>query len=229
MTHLTIIIPVLDEASIINVALDNLKPIIKKLPIEIIVSDGCSKASTINAINPISHKNIKKIQSKKGRASQMNAAAKIAKSKILLFLHADTKLSIDAGRQILDACKNENIAGGAFDLGIDSSSLVFRFIEKAASVRSRLTRIPYGDQAFFIKSGIFKKLKGFKNISLMEDIEFAQRLKKNNYKIEFINTKVYTSARRWKKQGIIFTTLRNICLSSLFYLGVSPEKLKKYY
>jgi hypothetical protein len=40
---------------------------------------------------------------------------------------------------------------------------------------------------------------------------------------------VITSARRWESDGILYTTMRNQILVRLFYLGISPDRLAKYY
>jgi hypothetical protein len=92
-----------------------------------------------------------------------------------------------------------------------------------------MTRIPYGDQAIFLKKEIFDRMGGFKNIPIMEDIDLMHRIKHAGYKIRFIPEQIRTSPRRWEKEGIVFCTIRNILLSTFFYIGVSPETLKKWY
>ncbi|MCG8549608.1 MAG: glycosyltransferase family 2 protein, partial [Desulfobacterales bacterium] len=144
-------------------------------------------------------------------------------------LHADTVLPANAFQTILQVCRGKNVAGGAFDLSIGDSHPAFRIIEKGATLRSRITRIPFGDQAIFFKTKCFWALGGYQPIGLMEDVDIMLRLKKKRYKIHFISDPVVTSARRWKKEGLIYTTIRNWMLQLLFYMGVSPEKLKEYY
>jgi hypothetical protein len=96
-------------------------------------------------------------------------------------------------------------------------------------IRTRLTGIPYGDQAIFIKRDIFAGMNGYQEIPIMEDVELMRRIKKSGYKICIIPQKVSTSPRRYEKEGVIFCTLRNWMLMSLYLLGVEPEKLVKYY
>jgi GT2 family glycosyltransferase len=124
---------------------------------------------------------------------------------------------------------NREYTAGAFDLGIESGRWIFRLIEKLVFVRTRATRIPYGDQAIFIRRECFETLKGFKDIPIMEDVEFMQRLKKSGYKISIIPQKVKTSSRRWEREGILYCTVRNWVLISLYSIGVKPEKLVKFY
>lgn len=223
---LSIIIPVFHEAAGINRTLDAIDPVAKDVRTEIIVVDGAPDGDTLAAV---SDRDVLKILSAPGRGTQMNAGAAKASGDVLVFLHADTRLPVNAGQLILNACKDDAVAGGAFDLGIDSPRPVFRMIEKIASLRSRLTRIAYGDQAIFIKAAVFRALGGFRPIPIMEDIDLMQRLKRQGHRIRLLRPSVRTSARRWGKEGVCYTTLRNICLSTLFYMGVSPERLKRFY
>lgn len=224
---ISIIIPVFQEEKIICETLDTLRNLNDNAAAEIIVADGDPHKRTIQAISgrPL----VKTLAAPKGRSRQMNAGAKIAQGEILLFQHADTRLPEDALTRIRQAVKNRKIAAGAFELGIDAPNPAFRVIEWMASCRSRLTRIPYGDQAIFIRHPLFRELGGYQPLAIMEDINLMQRIKKCGSNIEIIRQKVHTSPRRWEKEGILACTLRNWLLSSAYYIGVPPEKLIKYY
>ena len=125
--------------------------------------------------------------------------------------------------------RDEGCVGGAFDLRIDSRRIVFRVIETIASLRSRLTRIPYGDQAMFIRASYFRTLGGFKEIPIMEDVDLMQRIKRNGKRIAIFREPVITSARRWEREGPGFGTLRNWFLMALYLCGVAPERLARFY
>jgi hypothetical protein len=148
---------------------------------------------------------------------------------MIVFLHADTKLPAGAFERIEEVLKNGQYAAGAFDLAIDSTNLFVRFIAAGARFRSRLTSIPYGDQAIFIRKDYFEKIGRFREIPLMEDVELMRRIKRRRDKISMLTERVTTSARRWQSEGIIYTAIRNLVLVTLFYLGVSPDKLARYY
>lgn len=225
---ISIIIPVLNESAGINNTLEHLSGLIaiNGLPAEIIVVDGDQDGKTIKAIKD--DKVITAI-TKAQRARQMNHGAMLAKGKILLFLHADTLLPDDGLTLIAEACANLPFAAGAFDLAIDSERPIFRLIEKTASLRSRMTRIPYGDQAFFFTAGYFRALGGFAEIPFLEDVEIMRRIKKRGEKIVFLNHPVRTAARRWEKDGVIKRTLRNRLLVFLYCAGMAPERLAKFY
>jgi rSAM/selenodomain-associated transferase 2 len=222
----SIIIPVLEEMECINPLISHLRKHFSENSYEIIVVDGDSHGRTINVIQD---KNVIRMTCGKGRAVQMNAGVKTACGEVLLFLHADTKLPPDALSKIENILKTGKYIAGAFDLGIDSSRLALKYIAIKASIRSRINRIPYGDQAIFIRKSYFEKIGGFTEIPLMEDVDLMRRIKKRGDKIHIFRDRVMTSPRRWKKEGVFYTTLRNRILVNLYILGVSPEKLVKYY
>ena len=223
---LSIIIPVLNESTGINDLIAHLRSIDTEARSEIIVVDGDPDAGTLKAIHDTS---VVKVNSLQGRGRQMNEGAKIAGGNILLFLHADTELPQEAVSLIVEALNNGRFVGGAFDLAIKSERFAFRLIESMASFRSRITRIPFGDQAIFIRKEYFHKIGGYKDIPLMEDVEIMQRIKKRGDKICIIRGKAMTSARRWENEGVVRCTLRNWLLQLLYYSGVSPSKLAKWY
>lgn len=228
MNHtFTIIVPVWNEASTINETISHIAALSYDGDVEIIVVDASPHVETLHAVHGDRARKI--ISEKKGRSFQMNAGATHARGEILLFLHADTELPPGALQSISSAMADNDIMAGSFDLGIQSRRPVFRAIEHAASIRSRITRIPYGDQVIFIRREYFQKIGGFKEIPLMEDVELMRRIKKAGHRIYIIPEKVRTSPRRWEEEGILFCTLRNWILISLYLLGVPPEKLVKFY
>jgi len=224
--HLSIIIPVLNEAYIINSTLMHLQKMEGGFRVEVIIVDGDPEGGTIAAVTSAA---AKKIKAPGGRGGQMHQGARLATGDILLFLHADVVLERNALLQIVHACRRHDIAGGAFSLRIDSGKRVFRLIEKAVSIRSRLTKIPYGDQAIFIKKSIYDSIGGFSDIPLMEDVDLMRRLKKTGAGIIILPDRALASPRRWEKEGVLYCTLRNWLLMTLYFSGVAPERLLKFY
>jgi rSAM/selenodomain-associated transferase 2 len=224
--QISIIIPVFNEHYIINKTIEHLNCLHTTERFEIIVVDGHISKGTLKAVKD---QRVKKTSSPKGRGIQMNTGAKLASAEILLFLHADTYLADSAPELIINTLHDQNAVAGAFDLGICSHKAVFRLIEKMVYIRSRLTRIPYGDQGIFIKKNFFESLGGYGKMPLMEDVDLMRRVKKNGGKIAMVNRKILTSPRRWKKEGVIFCTLRNWTLILLYLMGVPAEKLSKFY
>ncbi|MEM6501561.1 MAG: TIGR04283 family arsenosugar biosynthesis glycosyltransferase [Cyanobacteria bacterium P01_C01_bin.89] len=234
---LSVIVPVWREADKIEDALKNLYSATEEVSYEIIVVDGDYEGSTLKVIEPFLQSTNASILvpthcviSEKGRGNQMNCGAKKAIAPILLFLHVDTKLPPRALEKILFKLnQSDEIVAGAFDLVIESPQWIFTVISKISSWRSRITRIPYGDQGIFIRREIFEAVGGFENIPIMEDVTLMRLLKKQNMKICFLSDPVSTSARRWEREGIVQCTLRNWCLITLYFCGVKPQVLSRFY
>jgi rSAM/selenodomain-associated transferase 2 len=222
----SIIVPVFHEGERINDLIDCLNRLDSDKNFEIIIVDGCREKDTLGAIHS---KEVIKISSERGRAKQMNAGASMAKGEILIFLHADTELPIHALKKINSLTERKEYVGGAFDLGIKSDKFIFKVIGTLSSLRSRLNRIPFGDQAIFIRKEYFSQIGGYKEIPLMEDVELLRRIKKSGNKIWIFYDRVMTSPRRWEKEGVIYCTLRNWSLQTLYFLGISPHKLVIFY
>lgn len=215
--------PVLNEAKIISDTLSRLR--LSKNE-ELIVVDGGSTDESVSIAREFTDK---VFITRTGRANVMNFGAKRAEGDILLFLHADCVLPDEGFRIIREVMKDSEVIAGAFDLSIAHQKLRFRFIEFGANLRSRITSILYGDQGIFLRKKDFERLGGYAEISLMEDIEISMRLKKRG-RIVFVRPPIKTSPRRWLKEGVFYTTLRDwVNALSYSFLRVSPESLRKYY
>jgi rSAM/selenodomain-associated transferase 2 len=224
--QLSIIVPVFHEEENIRDLIERLNRLDIDKKSEVIVVDGAPEKDTLGAIDG---NHVMKISCERGRAKQMNAGASAARGKVLIFLHADTELPVQALAKIHALMERSGYVGGAFDLGIKSNKFIFRVIEKLASWRSRLNRIPFGDQAIFVRREYFNKIGGYKEIPVMEDAELMRRIKKSGDPIWIFPERVMTSPRRWEKEGVVYCTLRNWMLQVLYFLGVSPHKLAAFY
>jgi rSAM/selenodomain-associated transferase 2 len=242
MTHLSIIIPVLNEADTIVSCLERLQKIsafYHCCTIEIIVVDGGSVDHTVLLAKPLADQ---VLNASKGRAKQMNAGAKNASGEFLLFLHSDTELpfigdgfadenSISTFPFINSSEVNngEKKSWGFYPIKLNGKHVFFRVIETMINIRSRLTSVATGDQCLFVKQTVFVDESGFSDIPLMEDVELTKRLRKM-HKPYIASSCVITDSRRWEKLGIIKTVLLMWYLRGLYFLGVSPSFLvKKYY
>ncbi len=223
LPHISVIIPVYHEEETLLQTVESLRQNASQNDIEIIVVD----THELTTINRLHVKGIRTGMAPKGRASQMNEGALMAQGDILVFLHADTRLP-KAWDSLVEEALHVNKAG-AFSLGIDDTHFAFRFIETMANIRTKLTHIPYGDQAHFFQASFFKELGGYAKIPLMEDVELMKRIKKQGEPITLLHEKVLTSSRRWHKEGILYTTLRNRVLSFLYWVGINPKHFIKRY
>lgn len=220
---ISIVIPAFREQEEIKKCIDAVRAIRNGGEAQIIVVDGSTDGETAKALDGGS--GVLSLRSGRGRGRQMNHGARQAHGDVIVFLHADTRLPSNA----IAAIRESAYSCGAFGLGIDSPRPIYRLIETVVALRCRLTAIPYGDQAIFVRRKLFESLGGYKEIPLMEDVELMRRLKRKGHKAELIPHKVSTSARRWEEHGVIFCTLRNTALIVLYMLGVSPWKLVRHY
>lgn len=223
---ISIVIPVLNEAAGINETIANLRRSAAAGESEIIVVDGDPSGGTVYAVEDDS---VRRIISAQGRAAQMNRGAEAASGDILLFLHADTRLPGNALPLIRESMGNGRFVAGAFDLGFDTKRSIFRVTESYVFFRTRLTRVPFGDQAIFIRSDYFRHLGGYREVPIMEDVDLMKRIRRKGGRIRIIPEKVSTSPRRYEREGVLACTFRNWALQMLFALGVSPERLAKRY
>jgi rSAM/selenodomain-associated transferase 2 len=218
----SIIIPTLNEEDSIKNLLQQLQ-VYRKQGHEVIVVDGGSTDKTISISELLSDK---VIFSESGRALQMNNGASQAKFEVLWFLHADTLIpgsAIDKIEQALNVYD-----WGRFNIKLSGSNVLFRLIERMINLRSCLVAIATGDQGIFVKRDLFKKVKGYSNIPLMEDVDLSKRLKDLS-KPTCLKETLITSSRRWEKNGILSTVLLMWRLRFLYWLGVSTDKLAILY
>jgi rSAM/selenodomain-associated transferase 2 len=193
--------------------------------VEVILVDGGSRDGTADLARSQGAKVLTAVPSK---AAQMNAGAEAATGDILLFLHADTRLPDNFEIPIIEAVNQSRVAAGAFQLHIDSNSKSLRFIEWVANRRSRYLQAPYGDQGLIVTKTLFEKVGGYPDMPIMEDFEFIRRLRREG-KIVILDQYVKTSPRRWQNLGISKTWLINQIIIVAYFLGVSPERLSRWY
>lgn len=219
---LSVIIPVLNEAAVIRQALERAGGCGAD---EVLVVDGGSRDDTVSIVR---RTGCRLVHSAPGRAFQMNAGAAQARGDVFLFLHADTRLPATARSAVASALADEGTVGGRFDVRLDQHRRVFRLLAFAINWRSRLTKIATGDQAIFVRRRVFEAMRGFKEIPLMEDVDFSRRLRRRG-KVACLRECVITSARRWQRHGPWKTIALMWTLRLLYFLGVSPARLKALY
>lgn len=220
----SIIMPVLNEATNLESLLQRLSPM-REMGVEIIMVDGGSHDGTVDMASPYVDEII---TAPKGRATQMNEGAQVARGDILLFLHADTHLPDGAVNTVLEKLRESDKVWGRFDVQIVGQPMMLKFIAFMMNLRSRLTGIATGDQAIFVRSEHFFSVDGFPNQPLMEDIEISRRLKRLSDPV-CIRDVVRTSGRRWEKHGVWLTIFLMWRLRFLYWIGCSAEKLARAY
>lgn len=221
MGNISVVIPTLNEEKYIGQLLEQLQAC--ALVNEMIISDGGSSDGTSQIAK--SYSKVKLIQSERGRAVQMNNGAKVAKNEVLLFLHADSHLTKDGLNAIISSLKN-GAEAGSFYLKFDINSFWLNLYSRMS--RYNLSVFTYGDQGLFIKRELYNKIGGFKPLPIMEDLDIVRRAKRHGV-FKKVNEPITTCARRFEKNGVVRQQVANIIMVSLYYCGVSPERLSKYY
>lgn len=217
--RLSVVIPALNEARGIRAALEALAPL-RARGHEVIVADGGSTDGTVQLACGFC---TQVLNAPRGRALQMNAAARAASGEMLLFLHADTRLPPQAD-ELVQASLKEHL-WGRFDVEIDGRHPLLKVVACAMNLRSRLTGIATGDQAIFVRREAFP---GFPEIALMEDVAFCRRMKRLGPPA-CRREKAVTSGRRWEARGVLRTILLMWRLRLMYFLGADPEDLSRIY
>jgi len=219
---LSVIIPTLNEAAHIDRVLEDVS---QGEAIDVIVVDG---GSTDTTVEQASARGARICQGLPGRARQMNQGAAMARGALFFFLHADSRLPTGFDQVIRRELDAPNIAAGAFSLGIDAAAKKIRIVEYWANLRSHYLGLPYGDQGMYIRATLFHQCGGFPELPIMEDFAMMRHLRKTG-RIVTAPERIYTSSRRWRRMGVLRTTLINQAIIIGYLLGVSADRLSRWY
>ena len=218
---LSVIVPVLADEEALAALFRQIPP---DSGADIVVVDGGRSPGVAAAL--AGRRDARVIHAPKGRGRQMNAGAAAARGEWLLFLHADSRLPPGWLSAILE--QPRDLAGGWFRFALDDPAWQARWIERGVALRVRLFRLPYGDQGIFVRRGTFERLGGYREIPLMEDVDLVRRLASAG-RVAELPLALATSARRWRRDGWLRRSLRNVGLVSLYFAGVPPSRLARWY
>jgi rSAM/selenodomain-associated transferase 2 len=221
----TVVIPVLNDTPALTALLPTL-PIDPSVQV-VVVNGGNGHDAAWDALLE-RHPAVEWIRSARGRAVQMNAGARRARGRWLVFLHADTRLGagwLDVLRRLDD---HLSIVGGSFRFALDSTARWARWIERGVRLRVRLFDLAYGDQALFARREVFGELGGYADLPLMEDVDFIRRLRRRG-RLEHTGVPALTSPRRWERDGWVTRTVENAALILLYLAGWPPARLARRY
>lgn len=193
--------------------------------VEIIVADGGSHDQTSDRAREAGATVVSSVP---GRGRQIHAGISRASGEVVLMLHADTRLAGEAGGQLKAALQDPRVACGAFRQRIDAAGMRFRWLEAGNAFRARRLGMPYGDQAIFARRALFDTIGGMPQIPLMEDVELLRRLRRHGWPV-LLPGPLTVSARRWDKNGVFWQTAKNWALVLAYRVGVSPERLARWY
>jgi rSAM/selenodomain-associated transferase 2 len=216
---LSVVIPTLDAAATLAgclAALDEAD--------EIVVADGGSRDATRDIAAAAG---ARLVPAPRGRGSQLRAGVEAAHGDWLLFLHADTGLAPGwrAAAAAHIAAAPERAA--CFRFRLDEPAWQARLVERGVALRVRLLALPYGDQGLLISRRLYDEVGGYRPLPLMEDVDLVRRLGRR--RLATLPADAVTSAARWRRDGWLRRSGRNLACLALHRLGMSAERVARLY
>ena len=227
---ISVIIPTLNAERTLAHTLAALVPaVVEGIVQEAILVDGGSTDETC-AIAEAAGTHV--VDAPRGRGSQLEAGACRARADWLLFLHADTVLEpgwAEEAKSFIERIESGhcNQAAASFRFALDDDGLMPRFVERLVSLRCHVLALPYGDQGLLISRNLYNRLGGFRPLPLMEDVDLVRRLKRRE--LVMLKSRAVTSGERYRRQGYLARSLRNLGCMLLYYLRVPPRVLARIY
>ncbi len=215
MTTVSIIIPTLNEEKYIGILLNSLQKQTKQ-PTEIIIVDGFSQDKTRQIIRKYPFVRLLKTNPPVG--NQRNQGAREAKGSILIFLDADTTIPTNFIKQIHQILKKQSIyiACPWFIPQTKNPLILFTYLFFNCIFWLFQKVLPSGaSTCLIVRKNIFLASGGFSSEYKFEDIELIRRLSRKN-SFRMLPLTVYTSPRRFYKQGVLTTILQYLLLSVFF-------------
>jgi len=224
---LAVVMPVLDEERTLADALDHLRSLVGID--EIVVVDGGSGDGTARIVR--ARPEVTWLEGPKGRARQMNLGAAHSRAGTLLFLHADVRLPVGAALWVRDTLARPEVVAGAFRTWTVPRTHPHRLFSNLwlhfADFRSRSSRLPYGDQALFLRRGTFERVGGFGDQAILEDLALSERLRELG-EVVTVPACVDVDGRRFLKRPVYYMAVDRL-FPALYHLGVPPEQLARWY
>lgn len=219
MMTLSIVIPTLNAAATLGACLEAVRGAGRM----IVVDGGSTDATCAIAENH----GARLVRSARGRGLQLVAGAAAARGEWLLFLHADTLLAPGW----VEAAKGHMARGphraACFRFRLDAGERRARLVEAGVAVRVRALGLPYGDQGLLISRHLYDEAGGYRPLALMEDVDLVRRI--GARRIERLGVDAVTSAERWRRDGWLRRSGRNLLCLGLYRFGMSPDRVARLY
>ncbi|HYL79730.1 MAG TPA: TIGR04283 family arsenosugar biosynthesis glycosyltransferase [Candidatus Acidoferrum sp.] len=193
----SIVIPSRNDAAALGRTLDHLARLPGIAVAEVIVAASGDPAGTTDAVR--GRARIIRLDAST-RAVLMNAGEAAASGETIFFLHADSLPPREALSLMEAALSDSRVVGGAFEHRFTERDWRLRAITGINKIRYRLTHNYYGDQGIFVRASAFRRLGGFKDLRLLEDLDFSQRLRRMGRSV-LIPVPLETSGRRFLARG----------------------------
>ncbi len=168
------------------------------------------------------------VADKPNRGWQLALGADVAAGEVVLFHHADSELDADQVQAVARTMADAAVVGGAFHRKFDARHPWLRWVEPFERWRAVRFGALFGDQSIFVRRSHYASMGGFRDLALMEDVEFSRRLRRSG-RIVLLDPAMTTSDRAHRAGGAWRTSLRNGLFLLLYQLGVSPTRLHGWY
>ena len=216
---LTIVIPTLNAGASLGTCLAAIKGVE-----DVLVVDG---GSSDDSWGIAERAGVRIMTGPRGRGSQLRAGAGASRGDWLLFLHADTCLEAGWRKAVGAHVATAPDRAGYFHLRLDDKAWQARVIERGVASRVRLLGLPYGDQGLLISRRLYEEVGGFQPLALMEDVDLVRRI--GRHRLRRLDSTALTSAVRWRRDGWIRRSGRNLACLALYNLGVAPTRIARFY
>jgi rSAM/selenodomain-associated transferase 2 len=220
---LSIIVPVLNEAPLIDEFLRRTKRLADS--IELIVVDAGSTDGTPAMAMPLADT---VIHAPRGRASQMNAGAAIAQGEVLWFLHADCSPPPNSVDEIRAALSDPRNAGGCFSLRYPRGEWIYRISDSLGNIGVRLFGFSLGDHGIFCRRSAFLAAGCYPVVPILEDAELYRALARGGRMVQAPD-EIMSDPRAFERGGRYRTTACYFLILALYVLGVPIRRLNKIY
>ncbi len=218
---ISVIVPCLNEASNLANCLTSVRA---HLPgCELIVVDGNSDDGSEKIAELYADQ---VIRTSPGRGAQCRLAASVAAGELLIFLHADCKLSPGALATVSAAFANPKMMVGTFRVKFDAPGRSYRFLEFCSRFDTLVTT--FGDQGLLVRKQHYLQLGGIPALALFEDVAFFRQARRHGRIIK-LPSQILTSARRFERLGFWRTHMINTWLIFGYLLGIKAERLQRVY
>lgn len=221
---ISVIIPVRNEEDIIQKTINHLKETASPASdFEIVIVDGESKDRTRELAQ---NAGAQVIESKPGRALQMNTGVEMATKQILYFLHADTLTPQNWDLHITNTITS-GFNAGCFQLQFDDPHPLLTAYAWFTRFDKRVFR--FGDQSFFITAYDFNQIGPYNtSLIVMEDNTLIWKAR-NCLNFKILDACVQTSARKYRENGVIRLQLIFGLIYYGYYLGLPQDQLVHIY
>ncbi len=228
LPSVSIIIPTLNEEKLLRNTIEHTFSMASgQSKLEVLVVDAGSTDDTMASVHDLPIKSFVKPSFKLKKYQSLNFGIQQSQGDLLIFLDADTLLPKHFDILIQEKMATNQYIGGAFEMRFQSNDLKLILLSRLNSIRYRIWKTFYGDQALFCKRQVADQLHGFPE-TLMEAAFFCKRMKTLG-KLALIHIPVLTSPRRFMEGGFWKVLGFDVLMWLRFMFGLSLKKQTEKY